>query len=38
LITNMLKIIEPKNIVAQFEDFAEDFKKLEAFFLKAKFL
>lgn len=38
LITNMLKIIEPKNMVAQFEDFAEDFKELEAFFLKAKFL
>jgi hypothetical protein len=38
LITNMLKIIEPKNIVAQFEDFAEDFKELEAFFLKAQFL
>ena len=38
LITNMLKIIEPKNMVAQFEDFADDFKELEAFFLKAKFL
>ena len=38
LITNMLKIIEPKNMVAQFEDFAEDFKELEAFFLKAQFL
>jgi hypothetical protein len=38
LITNMLKVIQPKNIVAQFEDFAEDFKELEAFFLKAKFL
>ena len=38
LITNMLKIIEPENIVAQFEDFADDFKELEAFFLKAKFL
>ena len=38
LITNMLKIIEPKNIVAQFDDFAEDFKELEAFFLKAQFL
>lgn len=38
LITNMLKVIKPKNIVVQFEDFAEDFKELEAFFLKAKFL
>lgn len=38
LITNMLKIIEPENIVAQFEDFADDFKELEAFFLKTKFL
>jgi hypothetical protein len=38
LITNMLKVIEPKNIVAQFEDFADDFKELEAFFLKVKFL
>ena len=38
LITNMLKIIEPQNMVAQFEDFAENFKDLEAFFLKAKFL
>jgi Transposase DDE domain len=38
LITNMLKILEPKNMVALFEDFAEDFKELEAFFLKAKFL
>ena len=38
LITNMLKVIEPKNIVVQFEDFAEDFKELEDFFLKAKFL
>lgn len=38
LITNMLDIIQPKNMVVQFEDFAEDFKELEAFFLKAKFL
>ena len=38
LITNMLKIIEPKNMVAQFEAFADDFNELEAFFLKVKFL
>jgi hypothetical protein len=38
LITNMLGIIKPENIVAKFEDFAEDFKELEAFIKQVKFL
>jgi hypothetical protein len=38
LITNMLGIIKPENIVAKLEDFAEDFKQLEAFMKQVKFL
>jgi hypothetical protein len=34
----MLGIIKPENIVAKFEDFAEDFKELEAFIKQVKFL
>lgn len=38
LITNSLKIIEPINISAQLEDFAEDFNELIGFLRKAKIL
>ncbi len=38
LITNMLQITKPSNIVAQFEDFAEDFDELTAFLKRVKFL
>jgi predicted transposase YbfD/YdcC len=38
LITNMLQITKPSNIVAQFEDFAEDFSELTAFIKRVKFL
>lgn len=38
LITSSLKIIEPNNIIAQFEDFAEDFDELIGFLRKAKIL
>jgi hypothetical protein len=38
LILNMLQIIKPKNVIAQIEDFAEDFNELEAFVKKVGFL
>jgi predicted transposase YbfD/YdcC len=38
LIINMLDIIKPKNMVAQLESFADDFKELEDFVLMTKFL
>ena len=38
LITNSLKIIEPTNIIAQFEEFAEDFNELIGFLRKARIL
>jgi hypothetical protein len=38
LITNMLGVVKPENIVAQFEDFCEDFKELETFIKQVKFL
>ena len=38
LITNSLKIIEPTNIVAQFDDFNEDFDELVDFFRKVAIL
>jgi hypothetical protein len=38
LITNMLGIIKPENIVAQFDHFCEDFKELEKFIKRVKFL
>lgn len=38
LVISMLNIIKPKNIVAQLEDFAEDFNELEAFIKLVNFL
>jgi hypothetical protein len=38
LITNMLEIVKPENIIAQFEDFCEDFKELETFIKRVNFL
>jgi hypothetical protein len=38
LITNMLEIIKPENIIAQFDDFCEDFKELETFIKRVNFL
>jgi hypothetical protein len=34
----MLEIIKPKNIIAQFDDFCEDFKELETFIKRVNFL
>ncbi|NJL75280.1 MAG: ISAs1 family transposase [Saprospiraceae bacterium] len=38
LVTNILKFINPKNIVAQLDDFAENFNELTAFLQKVNFL
>ena len=38
LITNMLEIVKPKNIVAQFDEFCEDFKELETIIKRVNFL
>ena len=38
LITNMLELVKPKNIVAQLEEFCEEFTELETFIKQVNFL